>query len=151
MLNGNAIEFGHSNIPMNVSPIRAAWILEGNPVSRNKLISTSADCLASTRFWDCTAGRFNWFYDVDETVYLLEGSVSIKDEAGNVHRLIAGDWMFFPKGSSAEWTVERYVRKVAFCRSPLPRPLQLARHIFRALKRVVNVGSSAPQVPTMFQ
>jgi uncharacterized cupin superfamily protein len=151
MLNGNAIEFGHSNIPMNVSPIRAAWILEGNPVSRNKLISTSADCLASTLFWDCTAGRFNWFYDVDETVYLLEGSVSIKDEAGNVHRLIAGDWMFFPKGSSAEWTVERYVRKVAFCRSPLPRPLQLARHIFRALKRVVNVGSSAPQVPTMFQ
>jgi|ERR1022692_2328963 uncharacterized cupin superfamily protein len=151
MMNGHTIEFGNGNVPMNVSPIRADWILEGNPISRNRLLSTSADSTACTLFWDCTAGRFNWFYDIDETVYVLEGSVTIKFEAGNVCRLVAGDWVFFPKGSSAEWTVENYVRKIAFCRSPLPMPVQFARRVYRALKRLGSSGSSPSQVPSMFQ
>src|SRR5580700_1329667 len=102
------------------SPIRASWILEGQPVARVALLSSSADGTASTYFWDCTAGKFNWFYSFDETFHILEGEVTLKSPSGNSQRVAAGDTVFFPVGSSAEWTVEKYVRKLAFCRVPLP-------------------------------
>jgi uncharacterized cupin superfamily protein len=145
------IAFGAGTVQLNLSAINPDWVLEGNPVTRNKLLSTSADGTASTLFWDCTAGRFNWFYDVDETVYVLEGSVSIRNQEGLVRRVSAGDWIFFPKGSYAEWTVHEYVRKVAFCRSPLPRPVQFARRVYRALKRLTGSGFKGAEASAMFQ
>ena len=60
-------------------PIAADWILEGKPIARIEHLSSSADSTASTYFWDCTAGRFNWFYSFDETLHILEGSVALKD------------------------------------------------------------------------
>jgi len=54
----------------------------------------------------------------------------------------AGDTVFFPKGSSAEWTVDKYVRKLAFCRTPVPGYLTFARQVVRTLKRAVR-GNSA--------
>ena len=145
------IEFGVANVVLNPSPIRAEWVLEGKPVTHFKLLSNSADGTASTVFWDCTAGRFNWFYDMDETLCILEGSVRIKDESGNVRHLGAGDWVFFPKGSHAEWTVDRYVRKIAFCRSPMPRSVQFARRVYRLLKRIVGRGPADSEASGMFQ
>jgi uncharacterized protein len=136
---------------LNPAAIKPDWVLEGNPVTRNKLLSTSADGTASTLLWDCTAGRFNWFYDVDETVFVLEGSVTIKDQEGSVRRVSAGDWIFFPKGSHAEWTVQTYVRKVAFCRSPMPKPVELARGVFRVLKKMTGRGSNGAEAMAMFQ
>ena len=59
-------------------PVNPAWVLEGNPVARIEHLSSSADGSASTYFWDCTAGRFNWFYNFDETLHILEGSVTLK-------------------------------------------------------------------------
>src|ERR1700733_1609109 len=123
------------------NPIQAAWILDGSPVARAELLSSSADGTASTYFWDCTAGRFNWFYSFDETFHILEGEVTLKDRAGNSRRVTAGDTVFFPVGSSAEWTVEKYVRKLAFCRVPLPRSLILARGVARRVKRALRGGS----------
>ena len=117
-------------------PIRAAWILEGSPVARLELLSSSADGTASTYYWDCTAGRFNWYYAFDETLHILEGSVSLKDPSGRSRLVSAGDVVFFPAGSSAEWTVDQYVRKLAFCRTPLPRYFLRVRSIGRALKRL---------------
>jgi uncharacterized cupin superfamily protein len=145
------ITFGAGTVQLNLAAINPNWVLEGHPVSHNKLLSTSADGSASTLFWDCTAGRFNWFYDVDETVYLLEGSVTIKDQEGSVRRVGAGDWIFFPKGSHAEWTVHDYVRKVAFCRSPMPKPVEFARRVFRVLKKMTGRGSDGAQATEMFQ
>ena len=69
----------HSLIP---APIPREWILEGEPVARNRHIAGSTDGLGFTCMWDCTAGRFNWFYGVDETVYLLEGSITVVDSTG---------------------------------------------------------------------
>jgi uncharacterized cupin superfamily protein len=136
---------------LNPSPIHPNWILEGNPVARNRLISSSADGTASTLIWDCTAGRFNWFYGVDETVYVIEGGVVVTDVAGTAHRLRAGDTIFFPAGSRAEWHVEDYIRKIAFCRAPLPRPLVFARRGFRLLKRLMGSRGGAKAGPAMFQ
>jgi uncharacterized cupin superfamily protein len=111
--------------------------LEGAPVARIQFLSESADGTASTWFWDCTAGRFNWFYTFDETFHILEGTVSLK-EANGTRIVSAGDTVFFPIGSSAEWTVEKYVRKLAFCRIPYPEYLNTARRVVRRVKRLVR-------------
>jgi uncharacterized cupin superfamily protein len=132
------IEVGAGNASLSPSPIHPNWILEGNPLARNKVLSCSSDGNASTWLWDCSAGRFNWFYDIDETVYIIEGSVMIKDADHGVRHVNAGDTIYFPAGSTAEWTVPRYVRKVAFLRGPLPRPLQIARRGYRSLKRLIG-------------
>jgi uncharacterized cupin superfamily protein len=144
------IQSGPTKVQLGFSPIRAEWVIGGNPVTNTKLLSTSADGTASTLLWDCSAGRFNWYYDIDETIYFLDGAVSIKDETGAVRQLGAGDWLFFPAGSRAEWTVDNYVRKIAFCRTTLPKPVLLLRRVYRLFKRLIGRGASSDG-PSMFQ
>jgi uncharacterized cupin superfamily protein len=144
------LKFGAGNVKLNPSPIRPDWILEGNPVARNRVLSSSRDGSASTLIWDCTAGKFNWFYSIDETVYVIEGSVIVKDPSGITRRVLAGETIFFPAGSQAEWTVEEYIRKVAFCRSPLPRALVFAKRGYRFLKRMAKPRTSMEEAPAMF-
>jgi uncharacterized protein len=146
----NSIKYTVGRVELAPGPINPAWVLEGNPVSCNKLLSYSADGSASTMMWDCTAGRFNWHYDVDETLYIIEGSVIIKDATGEARRVSAGDVVFFPAGSSAEWHVETYIRKVAFCRTPLPRAVAFAKRGFRFLKRRLGLGGNSAPGPAMF-
>jgi uncharacterized cupin superfamily protein len=142
------LEVGQINL--NPSPINPNWVLDGNPVARNNVLSSSADGTASTLIWDCTAGRFNWFYDVDETIYVIQGGVVITDTAGVARRLSAGDTIFFPAGARAEWHVEDYIRKIAFCRAPLPGPLVFAKRGYRFLKRLMGKGG-ATETPAMFR
>jgi uncharacterized cupin superfamily protein len=120
-------------------PIQPSWILEGAPVARIQFLSESADGTASTWFWDCTAGRFNWFYSFDETLLILEGGFGLKDLAsGAARRVVAGDIIYFPQGARAEWTVDRYVRKLAFCRTALPTYLVAARNVARRVKSAMR-------------
>jgi uncharacterized protein len=140
-----AIKFGTVQSQLGPAPIQSNSILEGNPIARNQLLSKSADGLASTYFWDCTAGRFNWHYGIDETVYVLEGSVIVRARDGVPQTLKAGDTAFFPAGSSAEWIVESYVRKICFLRTPMsPRmaflisKLSFVGRAYDKLKRVMG-------------
>ena len=155
MTNESIIELGVGQAQLNPAPIRPEWILEGNPVTRNKLLSSSADGTASTLIWDCTAGRFNWYYDVDETIYVIEGGVVVKDFGGLPRRLQAGDTIFFPAGARAEWHVEHYIRKIAFCRAlpqQLSRPVRIAERCYKFLKRLMGGGGGAnAAAPAMFQ
>jgi uncharacterized cupin superfamily protein len=144
------IKMTAAEVTLNPSPIYPDWVLEGKPVARNRLVSQSADGTATTFLWDCTAGRFNWYYDVDETLYVIEGGVVIKDHAGATRSLSVGDTIFFPAGTRVEWYVENYVRKIAFCRKPLPRMLVLAKRGFRLLKRLAGKGGNAQASPAMF-
>ena len=123
------------------APIRASWVLEGAPVARVALLSSSADGTASTYYWDCTAGKFNWYYSFDETLHILEGSVTLKSPSGESRLVVAGDVVFFPAGAEAEWTVDKYIRKLAFCRTPLPGILVSARNVARKVKRLVKGGN----------
>ena len=41
--------------------------------------------------WDCTAGRFYWYYDFDETAHILEGEATITDANGRVWQVKPGD------------------------------------------------------------
>src|SRR5258706_13052563 len=102
----SVIKLGVGQVDLNPSPIEPSWVLEGNPIARNKVLSSSADGTASTLSWDCSSGRVNWFYDVDETIYVIEGGVVVKDVTGTARRLNAGDTIFFPAGTLAEWHVE---------------------------------------------
>jgi uncharacterized cupin superfamily protein len=131
------------NVPANFvpSPIKADWVIEGTPIARIEFLSGSEDGTASSYFWDCTAGRFNWFYTFDETLFILEGSATLKAPDGRSQTVVAGDTIFFPTGARSEWTVEKYVRKLAFCRAPLPGPLVRARRIVQWVKRG---GRAAP-------
>jgi hypothetical protein len=82
---------------------------------------------------------------------VIEGGVVVKDLAGVARRLSAGDTIFFPAGARAEWYVEDYIRKIAFCRIPLPRSVAFARRGYRFLKRLVGSGDGANAAPAMFQ
>ena len=145
------IKFATGKLPMGVCPIDPAWILEGSPVARNKLIAESDDKMASTLMWDCTAGRFNWYYGCDESICVVEGSVIIRDHLGITRNLIPGDSAFFPTGSSAEWTVNTYVRKIAIMRQPMPGPVLKARRFYHQLKRLLGARVSTDAAPGISQ
>lgn len=115
-------------------PIPPQWILEGNPTARRKLLVGSSDDMASTHMWDCTAGRFHWYYGSDEVIHVLEGSVLIEDDAGVRRQLAAGDTFLFPAGSRFHWTVPRYIRKIAFLHAPLSRKVRLLKGMYGFLK-----------------
>ena|SRR5271170_2917674 len=117
MVTDYTITSGKARTRFVLCPIKPDWILEGEPVARVALLSRSADGKATTCYWDCTAGRFNWYYGLDETVHVLEGAVTLKSPRGHTQRVLAGDTVFFPAGSHAEWTVDTYVRKLAFLRA----------------------------------
>lgn len=131
----------HSLIP---APIPREWVLEGEPVARNRHIAGSTDGLGFTCMWDCTAGRFNWFYGVDETVYLLEGSITVVDSTGQVNHLGVGDTFFFAKGTRFEWTVPTYVRKIAFIHVPMSRKLRFVARISRVVTGVLRGKRATP-------
>jgi uncharacterized protein len=114
------IETGHCNVELKPSPIEPSWIIEGNPEARSHLLSTSACGTARTLIWSCTAGKFRWFYDLDETLIVLEGSVVIESDGLPPKRYTVGDVIVFRDGAHAKWHVEDYVKKVAFCRLSTP-------------------------------
>jgi uncharacterized protein len=116
------------------APIPRGWILQGDPVAREKRLAGSTDQLASTSMWDCTAGRFYRFYSEDEVVHVLEGCVLIEDAAGVRQGLQAGDTFLFPAGSRYQWTVPHYIRKIGFLHAPLSREMRVVRNVLERLK-----------------
>jgi uncharacterized protein len=143
-----AIKFGIGEVTLGSSTIQADWILEGNPVAHSCFLSESADKTATTWMWDCSAGRFNWYYDGDETIYVIEGKVTVRDHGGVTRSLNAGDTAFFPAGSSAEWTVDKYVRKIAFLRQPLEQR-SFAKRLYHFLKRAAGSSTTGNHLPEM--
>jgi uncharacterized protein len=123
---------------LDPSPIPDEWILEGTPEARGKMLSCSSDEMAFTVMWDCTEGCFNWFYDIDETVCIMEGTVTVRDVAGYSSTLTPGDTFFFPAGTQFHWTVIGSVRKVAFIHIPMSRKLRLARRLYQSLKTLLR-------------
>jgi uncharacterized protein len=139
----NTIIHCDQDVQLKSSPINPAWILEGQPVARNAILSTSQDTTACTVLWDCTAGKFNWHYDFDETVHIVEGSVVVSSENTPPKRLVVGDVAFFPVGTKAHWHVETYVRKVAFCRRVLPKQALPFIRVVRRLKTLLGAHRTA--------
>ena len=128
------IETGHCNVDLKPSPIEPSWILEGNPEARSQVLSTSADGAATTLIWSCTEGKFNWYYDADETIVILEGSIVLESEGMPPKRYGVGDVVLFRDGAHAKWHVEGHVKKVAFFRQTNPLGLGFAVRALNKLK-----------------
>ena len=130
------IESCHAKVDLKPSPIEPSWIIEGNPEARFHVISTSRDRTATTGIWSCTEGKFNWYYDVDETLVILEGSIVLESDGIQPRRYGVGDVIYFRGGAHAKWHVESYVKKIAFCRQTSPLGFGLAIRAVNRLKRV---------------
>lgn len=92
------------------APIDPSWLIDSTP--HTQIAPLAYHDSLSSGFWQCTAGHFIWHYGVNEAIHILEGAASIRDTAENIwHHLSAGDSVLFPKGASAEWIVDRFVRK----------------------------------------
>jgi uncharacterized cupin superfamily protein len=111
--------------PWESAPIDPTWIIEGSPTTRVRPIAQGGDL--SSGFWECTAGHFDWHYGADESVYILEGHVLLRDRAEGIwYDLRPGDSVTFRAGSTVEWVVGLYVRKFWVIG---PRPSLLRRLI----------------------
>jgi uncharacterized protein len=127
-----------AEVELSPAPIPADWIIEGAPQARSKRLAMSADGTSSVMAWSCTPGHFKWHYNIDETLHIISGEIVVTDEKGESRRLGPGDMVFFPAGSVSRWHVVKDVRKLAFCRHTVPRPVGFA---LRAWKKVVAILS----------
>ena len=104
------------------APIPADWVIDGAPQARASELARSPDGTCTLATWDCTAGTFHWYFNIEETIHILEGEVLVQGEDGRHALLRAGDVAVMPANTWMVWHVERYVRKLAICRFPVPRP-----------------------------
>jgi uncharacterized cupin superfamily protein len=130
------IETARLTVDLTPRPIERSWIIEGNPEASSCVLSQSADGLASTIVWHCTEGRFNWYYDFDETILILEGSIVLEGEGLASKRYGPGDVIFFRDGAHAKWHVDGHVKKLAYCLKTQPYVLGLAVRVINKLKRM---------------
>lgn len=140
------IEAGRCDVDLTPSPVEPSWIIEGNPEARSRVLSTSACGTAKTMVWSCTEGKFNWYYDLDETIVILEGSIVLESKGMPPKRFGVGDVIVFHRGAHAKWHVEGYVKKVAFLRLNNPHPLGFA--IRAANKLRSSIARHAPMMAT---
>ena len=139
------IEIAKLTVDLTPRPIEPSWIIEGKPDATWCVLSKSADGLASTMVWHCTAGKFNWYYDFDETILILEGSIVLENDTMRPTRYGPGDVIFFRDGAHAKWHVEGHVRKLAFCRKTQPVLLAFAFRVLSKIKRtLVPAGKRQP-------
>jgi uncharacterized cupin superfamily protein len=131
------IETAKLTVDLAPRPIEPSWAIEGKPEARSCALSQSADGLASTMVWQCTDGKFNWFYDFDETILILEGSIVLENDAMRPTRYGPGDVVFFRDGAHAKWHVEGHVKKLAFCRKTQPVWLGFALRVIGKIKRIL--------------
>jgi EutQ-like cupin domain len=65
-------------------------------VARSHRLSTSACGTATTLIRSCTEGKFNWYYDFDETIMILEGAILLESDGMPPKRYGVGDVIFNP-------------------------------------------------------
>jgi uncharacterized cupin superfamily protein len=56
--------------------------------------------------YECSATQFSR----NELIYLLEGALTLTDDAGQAHHFVAGDAVYVPKGTVCGWKSTGYVR-----------------------------------------
>lgn len=137
------IETSHCNIDLEPAPIEPSWIIEGNPQACACPVATSPCRTTKTLIWSCTAGKFNWYYDTDETILILEGSIVLESAGMPPRRYGVGDVIVFRQGAHAKWHVESYVKKIAFLQLTAPLGIGIAI-------RAINKLNRKPQRPPAF-
>jgi uncharacterized cupin superfamily protein len=140
--------FEGRQIAYKPAPIRPEWILADNPVAENQVVAVSGDRSVMSIFWRCSAGSFEWIYDDEETIYILDGGMRLTFPNGEVRDVAKGDVVYFPAGTSAIWEIESHVEKVAVFRRPTPKlfdlPIRIANKLAGLMSRSASGGLRAP-------
>jgi uncharacterized protein len=131
-------------VELDPEPISEKWVLSGSPIARSKVVARSSDWTSKVIVWDCTAGRFRWQYDQDETIIVISGAAYLLGDNGDERRFGPGDYGFFPEGTIATWRVDDHIRKIAVLHEPLWRPIGLALKVWNKFLRKVGLASSSP-------
>src|SRR6202171_2490504 len=128
-----------ANLAVNLTPrpIEPSWVIEGNPFAQSSVLSKSADGTASTMVWQCSDGKFNWYYDFDETILILERSIVLENGTMHPTPYGPGDVSFFRDAAHAKWQVEGNVQMLAFCRRTQPVLLGFALRVISKIKRTL--------------
>lgn len=124
--------------------IPPAWILDGAPETWSKKVVRSHDWMSHLVVWECSAGRFNWNYSSDETLFVISGEAYVSKDGGEEQRLGPGDVAYFPAGTICTWRVPKSIRKVAVMRETTWRPLGFSLKAVNKVLRIVGLkGTSA--------
>ena len=129
------------------APIRAEWIRAGNPVAENQVVATSSDRSVMSIFWRCSAGSFEWIYDDEETIYILDGGMRLTFPNGETREVSQGDVVYFPAGTRAHWDIASHVEKVAVFRRPTPKLFDLPIRIVNKLSGLLSRGGGGLRAP----
>ena len=87
--------------------------LEGEGRTREHMYYAARGEKLSAGVWEADPSDSGELYtpDYTELMCILEGSVTIEDEAGHAELVEAGDVVLVPKGMSYRWRQSEYVRK----------------------------------------
>jgi uncharacterized cupin superfamily protein len=96
--------------PLPSAPIPADWVQGGTPEASCQLLTSSPDDGLLTGVWECTPGRFRWYFGCDEVIVVLHGRGRVR--VGSVeHQLVPGATVFFPIGTESHWEIDETLRK----------------------------------------
>jgi uncharacterized cupin superfamily protein len=94
-------------------------IVEGTPDARCAYLAKSADDNAAAGFWSCNPGRYEFEFDYDEFVYIVEGELAVTEHGSQrTFQLGPGDTAHFPQGVTTTWHVTRPLVKYFVARRP---------------------------------
>jgi uncharacterized cupin superfamily protein len=97
--------------PLKEYAVDASWVSSGKPLFRTAETSRSADGRTISGLWSCEGPAiFEWRFDTDETLHVLEGEARVA-YLGHQVTLRPGDVYTFHAGTRATWEVERYIKK----------------------------------------
>jgi len=91
-------------------PIPPEQVVEGDPRASGAILWKSGDGTHANGIWECTPGTFDWVH-ADETLCLVQGSVTVTPEGGEPFEIRPGDVVFFPEGTRTRWKVNETIRK----------------------------------------
>ncbi|MGA8005541.1 MAG: cupin domain-containing protein [Burkholderiales bacterium] len=118
----------HELEPVSIDP---SWVLSGSPKFAMTVFSDAQHLGSFSGIWQATGpGKFVWKYNVDESIYILDGSVEL-EYMGKKLTLRPGDSTFFAAGTEATWTVRDHVRKT-FRIYQVSRTTRLMRRLLTA-------------------
>lgn len=104
--------------PLQETTVNPHWIKAGNPVFRFAEYFRSPDSRHISGIWSCEGpATFEWHFNGDESVHVLEGRVEI-DYQGSKFVLKPGDTAMFHEGTRAVWHVPEYIKKSYTLHSP---------------------------------
>jgi len=95
---------------LSPSPLPEAWVLGGAPRASASALTRSRDGGFISGVWECTPGRFRWYFACDEVIVVLAGSGRVR-VGQEEHVLRPGTSVFFPVGTDSEWQIEATLRK----------------------------------------